>query len=449
MCEYQMAHSRLLITLTVVLLSVSACSTGHYGKSIQGSYNTSARKGSEASKAKDYEAAAVHYSFAAKSGHPKALISYGELFSYGRGVERDPVRANQLLEEAYGKSSPYRSKAAYALGRLLLDGGDGPSGTLPADQPRARTLLVEALNGGQTRAASSLGKVYDRGIGVPEDAVKAIAYYEQVAETDASAARRLPYLLAEIGAPEKRIASATNNATAQLERQAKEGKTKAWFQLADLHMDDQIMNPDPESAIAYLQNVTEDDHPEVLTRLATLYGEIGDTEQERSLLRKAADIGDEDAQTKLARLFLKAGTSDTNGPVGRYYAERAIAQDSKDAMVYLGTALLRGKVLPPDPSAGETLLRRASDAGSNRGIVALGASLLRSEVAPRFPGEGQQLLEQAAQNGSSGAMATLGFAYQKGRGLPQDPVAALQWLQRAAEAGHVRAQKFMAEQTGA
>ena len=444
-----MAYARLLIASAAILLSVSACSTGHYGNKIQGSYGSSYKNGIFATKARKYDEAADHFAFAAKSGHPRALIAYGDLFVSGRGVERDPLRAQALYEEAYSKSSNYRNKAAFVLGRLLIDGGDGPSGTLEPDHERARLLLTQALEGGETRAAGSLGRIYEHGLGTLPDVDRAIDYYEQVAAGNAMAARSLAHLLAETGASERRVAAAAAKAVSQLEQQAKSGKSRAWIQLADIFTRDQIIDPDPKRAIGYLENVADDDNPAALLRLAALYGQIGDRSQERSILRRAADKGDMKAQTQLARLFLKANTTDTNGPVGRYYAERAIAQGSEAAMVYLGIALVRGEVLEPDPDIGEVLLRRASNAGYMAGSTALGIAILRNQISPRVPGEGLQLLETAAEEGSKAAMSALGFAYHTGRGLPKNDALARQWLQRAADAGHPKAQRFLSEQTGA
>jgi len=449
MCEYWMAYARLLIASAAVLLSVSACSTGHYNNKIQGSYGSSYKNGIFATKDQKYDEAADYFAFAAKSGHPRALIAYGDVLAAGRGVDRDPLRAKQLYEEAHSKNSNFRNKAAFVLGRLLLDGGDGPSGQVEAEQERARILLTEAVEGGERRAASSLGRIYEYGLGTPADVEKAIGYYQQAASDDATAARRFAHLLAETGASEERVAAAAANAVSQLEQQANSGKSKAWIQLADIFMRDQIIDPDPERAIGYLENVADDDNPSALLRLAALYGQLGDNSQEQAILRRAADKGDVKAQTQLARLFLKKNTPDTNGQVGRYYAERAIAQGSEAAMVYLGIALVRGEVLEPDPDIGEVLLRRASDADYSSASIALGIAILRDQVRSRSPGEGLQLLETAAEDGSMAAMSALGFAYHTGRGLPKDDAAARLWLERAAAAGHPKAKSFLSKQTGA
>ena len=441
-----MASSRLLIISAAALLSVSACSTGHYTNKIPGSYGSYYKYGGAALKEGNYEEAAENYAFAAKSGHPRALIAYADVIAKGQGVERDPVVALTILQEAYDKSSGFRSKAALSLGRLLLTGGEGPSGTVNADPERARSLLVEALNGGETKAASNLGKIYEDGIGVRENVDKAIGYYEAIAANDATAARRLTHLLVETDAPERKIAAALDNAITQLERQAENGKSRAWVQLSDLYMRGKVTEPDPEKALDYLQNVADDNDPKVLVRLARIHSELGNFDQEEEVLRKAADLGDVKAQTKLAQLFLKNGTGRTNGTVGRYYAERAIAQGSEAAMVFLGLALLKGDVLEADFEIGETLLRRASEAEYPSGMMALGVSLLRSQILERYPGEGESLLEAAAEKGSASAMSALGFAYHTGKGLPQDEAAARLWLQRAADAGHKKAKKFLEEQ---
>jgi TPR repeat protein len=434
-----------LISLGLAL-SVAACSVGNYSNKIPGSYGSAFKRGSEARKAKDYAGAVEHYAFAAKSGHPRALVAYGKLYADGRGVERDPVRAVSLLEDAHGKNSSAKSRAALELGRLLLTGGDGPSGALAADPSRARALLIEALNGGEARAAGYLGRVYDQGIGVPPNAGEAISYYRQVADRNTTAATRLAQLLAENGAPDEQVEKAAQQAILRLETDASSGKRRAWVKLADIFTRGEIVDADPSRAIGYLENVVDDGDVAVYTRLARLYAKVGQQPERREMLRRAADAGNANAQATLAKLFLKAGTADTNGAVGRYYAERAIGQGSNAAMVHLGRALLRGDVLPQELQTGERLLRRASDNGDLRATAALGRSILKGEIAARYPDEGETLLNHAATEGSTAAMSTLGFAYHRGRGVPKDEALAREWLQKAADAGHERAKRFLAEQ---
>ena len=318
-----------------------------------------------------------------------------------------------------------------------------------ADPGRALYLLTEGYDSGERRAAASLGKAYDQGLGTTRDIDRAIEYYNEAASTNVTAARRLAYLLTEVEAPKARITAAANKAVSQLEARAEKGNNRSYLVLADIFMRNEIMDPDPERALGYLEKLDAADDPGVLLRFAKLYGDLGDDTEEEAMLRKAADLGDKRAQTKLAGVFLKAGTPKTNGSVGRYYAERAIAQGSESAMIYLGSALVKGDVLEPDPEIGEVLLRRVSNAGNTGGKAALGIALLREQIPERFPGERLELLETAADEGSTAAMSALGFAYHTGRGLQQNDAAALSWLQRAADAGHPRAKRFLRERLGA
>ena len=427
----------------MVSLSVAACSLGHYGDKVPGSYGTSLKSGFEALKAGDDETAKADLAFAAGSGHPRALVAYGELFANGRTVERDPVRAKALFEEAYAKSSSSKGKAAALLGQLLLEGGEGPSGKLESNPKQARLLLLDSLERAEVRAAALLGKIYAEGIGVDVNKNAAIDYYRQAADSDRWAARELATLLIEAGSPESD--AAVENVLAQFESRAEAGDEKSWLHLADFYARGEIVEPDHERAMRYLQNVPAAGNPEVLVRLAKLYEKRGDAAQSQALFQQAADIGDPAARAKLAGLMLKGGTDNTNGPLGLRYAELAIAQGNEAAMSYLGNALLKGDVLKSDPRRGESLLRQGAKAGHTGSMAALGTWLLRSEIPPRFPGEGKQLLETAAESGSKRAMSTLGFAYHKGQGLPKDDAAAIHWLQRAVDAGDKDAQKLLTE----
>ena len=429
------------------MAGLTACS-GAYKKGIQGSYNTYYKKGSEALRAKDYDTAADDYAFAAGSGHPRALIGYGKLFVKGTGVDKDPVRAEELFAEAFEKTSPYKAKAALELGQLYMKGGDGPSGSVAKDGVRARDLLLLALDGGETRAAGYLGSLYERGPGVEPDPVKAIEFYRQARPDDANSARKLAILLTKNSGSEAEIAETAGRAIQGYETRGEAGDGRAWVQLADIFARGRIVEVDQVRAAGYLERLPDDSDPATNLRLAKIYAKIGDREERKRRLRLAADAGETDAQTALAKLFLASGTADTNGAVGRYYAERAIGQNSEPAMVYLGVALVEGDVLPPDPLAGETLLRQAAKNGDVDASAALGAFILSGDIQGREWDEGRKLLEAASAEGSADAMSSLAFGYHLGLGLPENPALSLQWMQKAADAGKRDAKAFLERREG-
>lgn len=433
-----------VVVVTASLAGLTGCTLG-YSSQLAGSYGNAYKRGYEATRANDFERAAGQFEAAAKSGHPKALVTYGRLLARGQGVEADPFRAAQLFEDAYGKKSPFKGKAALELGLLLLKGGDGPSGTVPADEKRAIELLQAALDLGEQRAAASLARAYDRGLGVEADPEKAIALYQEADPGNAYAARDLALLLKKAGHSEQQVTSAAERAIGLFETQAKAGDRKAWAQLAEIYSRNEIVDADADRAIEYLANLDEPADAPMQKQLARIYDRLGERRDRNRMLRLAADSGDVWAQTQLARYFLKPGTADTNGEVGRYYAERAIGKGDRNAMVYLGLAMLRGETVDYEPAFGESLLRRAHDGGELRATAALGTAILRGQVTERTAGEGLTLLESAAEKGSASAMSTLGFAYFDGRGLPQDEALGLQWIEKAANAGSTRAKAFLTD----
>ncbi len=417
-----------------------------YRSQLSGGYASDYKRGSEALRSKEFERAASHYEAAAQSGHPKALVAYGRLLAKGQGVERDPVRAAALFEGAYGKSSPSKGRAALELGLLLQRGGDGPSGSLTPDPARAVELLEDALDRGEQRAATSLARSYEKGLGVEADPEKAIAYYLDADPKDAFAARDLARLLKKRGGSEEDIAAAAERAVSEFEIRAKSGNDQVWVQLADIYSRDEIVDADPDRVIGYLEKVAAPTDVAMQKRLARIYSRVGERQKRNRMLRLAADGDDVWAQTQLARIHLQPRGVDTNGAVGRYYAESAIAKGSEAAMVYLGVAMLRGSPVDKEPVFGESLLRRAHDAGFLRGTTALGSAILKGDIAERSPDEGKLLLEAAAEAGSANAMSALGFAYLKGNGLPKDQASAMHWINQAAEAGSKRAKTFLAKQ---
>jgi len=439
-----MKRSFATIAVVAPLVGLTACS-GNYQDRLVGTYNTSFKRGADALRANDVERAADEYEFAASSGHPKALIAYGKLFTKGQGVDQDPARAIALFEDAYGKRSNFKGKAAMELGLVLMAGGDGPSGTVERDETRARALFLEAFDKGEQRAASRLGRIYANGLGVEPDPEKAIFYYQQATANDAFAARDLARLLAKTGASEEEIAGAAARAVSAFETRAQAGNGAAWFQLAEIYSRNEIVATDPERTKGYLDNIADPDDAPMQIRLARIYERIGERRERNRLLRLAADAGNVKAQARLAKLFLRPRSPDTNGAVGRYYAERAIGQDSKSAMVYLGTAMLRGEVIEEELIFGESLLRRAAEDGHVEATAELGRNILSGKIRSQNTGEAKNLLQTAADKGSAKAMSALGFGYLKGRGLEQDEVLALDWLQKAADAGDKRARAFFDE----
>lgn len=187
-------------------------------------------------------------------------------------------------------------------------------------------------------------------------------------------------------------------------------------------------------------------------------------------LHVAADLGDPDAQTRLAAFALQGVCDRPGGLFGTSGGKPDYAQaaawcrraDTPEAMALLAFILTEGPEPMRDPAAGEALYRRSAEAGWPNGQLGLAVLLLaRGDPA------GRPLLERAAAGGlaaadyllgmlaeGDGAMAEaaeryrrageagsvpgqrrLGFALLAGRGVRQDAFQAETWMRKAALAG--------------
>lgn len=111
----------------------------------------------------------------ARPDAPHAQYALGRAYRDGRDVEKDALQAAVWFRKAAEQGSDL---AAYALGRLLLDGGNG----LPKDIPTAMEWLRCSAEAGNQYAQYRLGKLLLQGEDVPKDVDEAVKQLTASAE---------------------------------------------------------------------------------------------------------------------------------------------------------------------------------------------------------------------------------------------------------------------------
>jgi TPR repeat protein len=117
-------------------------------------------------------------SFAAENGNTGAQWKLGLMYAEGDGVERDEMRAYELLSEVANtgigdddyhrpRSMPYVLDALVRIGTLISRGI--PNSDVKADLPRARNYYGRAAVYGQAAAQFRLAEMYYRGDGGERD----------------------------------------------------------------------------------------------------------------------------------------------------------------------------------------------------------------------------------------------------------------------------------------
>lgn len=110
---------------------------------------------------KDSEMAAILFTKSSDRGNLGAKLNLGILHMNGEGVNRDVVKAEQLLEEVANRDIP---EAQYVLGAALLDGELGTP-----DLDRAAHWLEQAALNGNINAQVQFGVIKFQGRGVDAD----------------------------------------------------------------------------------------------------------------------------------------------------------------------------------------------------------------------------------------------------------------------------------------
>lgn len=120
----------------------------------------------------NYDVAFTNFEQARRLNQPIAELYLSRCYYWGRGVAENQDLAFQMAKSMKDKKKSY---PAEILGMCYLYG----KGT-PVDYIKAKEYLEEAAPDYAT-ACRSLGDMYDRGLGVMEDAAMAASYYEKAA----------------------------------------------------------------------------------------------------------------------------------------------------------------------------------------------------------------------------------------------------------------------------
>ncbi len=115
-----------------------------------------------------------------KEGNLAALRNVATMLRTGKGVAKDPVRAEKLMQEA---AEDGLVSAEFDFGQMRLTGEAGP--------PDAKTGLLwiaRAADAGHPMAAYWLGRIYQQGAVVPADPVLARKYLTLAADGGVAAA---------------------------------------------------------------------------------------------------------------------------------------------------------------------------------------------------------------------------------------------------------------------
>lgn len=380
------------------------------------------------------------YRAAALDGHAWAQWQYGERLVAGTGVEADRkggmawVRraADQGLPEAKERLAALESGAAPQdadavpprpdlhdrdeLSRTAATSGAGEE-TDPAtleraaweaynakDYGRAFMLFERAARAGLPSAQTTLGTLYESGLGTDKDEAAAVAWYRRAAEQgNAAAQNNLAVMLLEGRGTARDVDAAVD----WFGESARNGNKYGQFNLGLRYLLGDGLPESPAAAADWFRMAAEQDNPRAQYHLGLLYkdgrGVARDPARAVKWFRKAAKRGDADAQFEIARAFKIGSGLPRDHQQAVEWSRRAAEQGHAQAQHWMYLFHELGRGVPDDLDAGLSWLRKS------------------------------------AAQGYAPAQFELGMAYVTGRGVARDPEQAALWFKRAADAGSERA----------
>lgn len=216
----------------------------------------------------------------------------------------------------------------------------------------------------------------------------------------------------------------------ELERSAGQAPQAAWL-LADHHLP-----RDPALGRRWLRRSAEGGHARHQRLLGLLLSATPENQVEAlHWFRSAAEAGDRDAQVYFGIALLKGRGTPVNPELGVHWLERAAAGGDDRALDLLGVCHLDGLGRPRDPGAARILFRKACDAGNRPAWYNLAFCHARGVGTRPDPAKAASLFRTGADLGDPNCMHALGTCLESGFGVPRDPEAAVRWMRQAASLG--------------
>jgi TPR repeat protein len=275
----------------------------------------------------------------------------------------------------FGMGTPKNSKEAIRWLRQVAEARFDPTSDRLRFDPRHPEQMSEKVE-----AAFMLARIYERGIGVPKDALEAKKWYAKADDFGFVPARNVlgeAWLNGYGGQRDAR------KAFDYLQSAAQEGYVTAQYNLAKLcYTGDTGVPRDLKLAGAWFNAAAKAGHPGALFAAGRMYdlGEGVPADPKRAIVyyKEAAVKGDPDAEFALGTFFYEGELVTKNLATARRLFDAAAKQGQVDAMFNLGAMEINGEGGPADLAMAYVWLNLAKSGGHASADAAL------KTVAPRL-----------------------------------------------------------------
>jgi uncharacterized protein len=269
------------------------------------------------------------------------------------------------------------------------------------------------------RAQYNLGKMYNQGLGVPQDDVLALMWWNIAGSNGYKDAVTNRNFL-EKKMPPSQIA-------------------EAQFNLGVRYYKGKGVPQDDKEAVKWYRLSAEQGFEKAQYILGFMYhkglGVSQDYKKAVKWYRLSAEQGNTKAQNNLGMMYVNGqGVLQNNKEAVRLY-RIAAEQGNANAQNNLGRMYNQGLGVPKDLKEAVRLFRLSVEQGDVYGQFNLGLMCHEGKGVPQDYKEAVRLYRLSAEQGNAKAQLNLGFMYHKGQGVPQDNVSAYMWWNICASSG--------------
>lgn len=184
-------------------------------------------------------------------------------------------------------------------------------------------------------------------------------------------------------------------------------------------------------------------YPSNLTEKGNEFYENKDYSEALSCYRKAADMGNTDAQYRLGMMYFVGQGVSENNEIAAQWFKRSAESGNAEAQHMLGLLYNLGIGVEENTSVAAKYYRMAAEQGNSDAQCQLGNLYLEGVGVEQNYGEALWLYHQSAAQGNSSAEYKIGSLYSSGLGVPEDKAEAVEWYRKAAEKGNADAQNAL------
>lgn len=403
----------------------------------------------------NYELAATWYRAAAESGNAEAQFCLAMVYASGLAVPGDSLEASEWLKKAaesgLADAQGYLAHY-YFIGKLVEQSYE-----------KATEWWTKAAEQGDPRAQHSLAQCYRDGTGVPADKAKALEWFKKAAEQNHAGAQMALAVAYRDGdgvpadmteglrwmirahvhgyenAREEFWTPLLNDMEAafkNLERAAESGETAAQKALGEIYRLGRGVPVDEEKAIAWYRRAADVGDAEAQAELASIYWNRGNGEEAFVWAKKASVQGNGTAQSILGLYYLK----EENESLGVEYLKKSAEQGEPFAQWRLGVHYYNEGDSPATAGEAVRWFSLAAESGFPDAFFSLGCAYEAGKGVEKDLARAAEMYEEAAYRGNAEAQFRIGRCYADGIGVAPDPECSAKWYEKSAEGGHLRGQ---------